>query len=201
MSLSCPTESTSFFEFTTCIGLRVLLIFGNLVFLILNYSSFLNKALGMDCIVKRFLGSTSRFADPPLVPLPLPAVVTTLDKGASLSVGCSASLGHLPGGLTRLTPCQPGAHFLPGSCTWVGDSVETVFLPGLMRVVNCQSSSTPWVFSGWPMGLQRSILIALQSSGMPVSSFSRRFPSWAVQHQSRLVPEVGFQHGLWEPLS
>ena len=100
------------------------------------------------------------------------------------------ALGHLPGGLSRFFPCQPGAHYARLSHLGWGryghglssrprESCDHQFLTPLLN------------FFGYPDGAATELFngpLKLRYSSTP---FSKKFPSWSVSDLSGYLPVVG----------
>ena len=105
------------------------------------------------------------------------------------------ALGHLPGGLSRFIPCQPGAHharlshlgwgrYGHGLSSRPRESCDHRFLTPLLN------------FFGYPDGADTELFngtLKLRYSSTP---FSKKFPSWPVSSLSGCLPVVGPGPGL-----
>ena len=98
-------------------------------------------------------------------------------------------LGHFLGGFSRFITCQPGTHstrliHLGGQCGHglTSKPRQSVEMPVTQALLD---------FFGYPDGAALKLFSCTLELRYSSTSFARRSPSWPVQHQSRLVPEVG----------
>ena len=83
---------------------------------------------------------------------------------------------------SRFIPCQPGAHFTSlihpgwGHCGRGRPRVEMPFSQALLDVL------------GYPDGAASKLFCGILNHRYSGTFFARKFPSWPVHHQSRLVP-------------
>ena len=100
------------------------------------------------------------------------------------------ALGHLPGGLSRFIPCQPGAHharlshlgwgrYGHGLTSRPRESCDHQFLPPLLDFFGYPDGAVTELFNG---------TLKLRYSSTP---FSKKIPSWPVSHFSGGLPVVG----------
>ena len=100
------------------------------------------------------------------------------------------ALGHLPGGLSRFIPCQPGAHYAGLSHLGLGrcghglssrprESCDHQFLTHLLNFFGYPDGAVSELFNG---------TLKLRYSSTP---FSKKFPSWPVSTLPDHSPVVG----------
>ena len=105
------------------------------------------------------------------------------------------ALGHLPGGLSRFIPCQPGAHharlshlgwgrYGHGLSSRPRESCDHQFLTPLLDFFGYPDGAVTELFNG---------TLKLRYSSTP---FSRKFPSWPVSTFPGCLPVVGPGPGL-----
>ena len=146
----------------------------------------MKSILVIDCMLRKLFAPTSVPADPCYFRV----FSVGIRHGCQFLHSLFRALGHLPGGLARFIPCQPGAHNARLSHSGWGryghglssrpcESCDHQFLTLLLNFFGYPDGAAAELFNG---------TLKLRCSSTP---FSKKFPSWSVSDPSGYLPVVG----------
>ena len=149
----------------------------------------MKSLLVTDCLLRKLFAPSGDPVDPLFFSGFSVSIGQEIRHGCQFLHSIFRALGHLPGGLARFLPCQPGAHFARLSLLgWgrYGHGLSSRPRESCGHRILAPLSD----FFGYPDGAATELFngtLTLRYSSTP---FSKKLPSWLVSHLSCCMPVV-----------